>query len=201
MSKLTPPPSAPDNAQLDVRRHAISAAVLVVGSAIIFASIGLFRSEGPVSAEVTAAPVASISAPEQSIDPVDGASDTPSPDASSSEQSTAPSEEPAAEPASAQDVSRIAPASISVQILDAVLEDGKKAANQVRDDLQAKGYRIAANNSAIRTYQKTTVMYSAGFEAQASQIAKEFGFTEVQLKPDNLTDSVQIHVVVGLDAK
>ncbi len=102
-------------------------------------------------------------------------------------------------PATSDD--RIAPSTISVQVLDAVLDDDQAAARRVGDELRGDGYRIVATNQAIRTYEKTTVMYTAGFEAQARQIAEEYGFTEVREKPDNLTDSVQVHLVVGLDER
>ncbi len=151
-------------------------------------------SEEPAPASEEPEPPSEEPEPEPTPTPTPTPSPTPTP---------TPEPEPSPEPTAtaSEDGDRIPNSSISIQILDAVLDDGDQAVDKWRATLRDDGYRVVAKNDAIRKYEKTTVMYTAGFRAQAEQIAKDYGFTEVQEKPDNLSDSVQIHLVVGEDAR
>lgn len=130
------------------------------------------------------------------------ASEAPSAEPEPEPTTEAPSPDPEPEPeptATATTDGAIAPSSISVQVLDAVRDDGSAAAEDVEQRLKADGYRVVANNPASKTYEVTTVFYSEGYEAQARQIADAYGWSAVEPKPSNLSSSVQVHVVVGLD--
>jgi hypothetical protein len=90
------------------------------------------------------------------------------------------------------------PATISVQVLDGYQLDGGDAANAIAEQLRTAGYDVIAENPAI-AYEVTTVLWTAGFEAQARQVAEEIGATEVREQPGNLSTEVAVHVVVGAD--
>jgi hypothetical protein len=90
------------------------------------------------------------------------------------------------------------PATISVQVLDGYQLDGGDAANAIAEQLRTAGYDIIAENPAI-AYEVTTVLWTAGFEAQARQVAEEIGAAEVREQPGNLSTQVAVHVVVGAD--
>lgn len=91
-----------------------------------------------------------------------------------------------------------APDSVTVQVLDGYQEDGGSAAASVGAALREEGYRVVAENPSLR-YEVTTVMWTAGFEAQARQVAADIGAPEVRQQPGNLSEQVQVHVVVGAD--
>lgn len=91
-----------------------------------------------------------------------------------------------------------APDSVTVQVLDGYQEDGGSAAASVGAALREEGYRVVAENPSLR-YEVTTVMWTAGFEAQARQVAADIGAAEVRQQPGNLSEQVQVHVVVGAD--
>ena len=90
------------------------------------------------------------------------------------------------------------PGEVTVQVLDGYQQDGGQAAAQVATLLRDEGYRVVAENPAI-AYQVTTVLWTAGFEGEAQQVAAEIGAAEVRAQPGNLSTQVQVHVVVGAD--
>lgn len=198
------------------RSFAISVlAHLAAGVALVLAVAGAFWGLGQVRAPDTT-PV--ITAPDDTPDPTSEAADTDEPaDEPAGTPADAPdeSEEPddADEPADADepdetdetdepdepaDTRAHAPQDVSVQILDAAGDDGTRtrvAEGWMRDD----GYGIVATGRAIRTYEQTTVFYTPGAEDKAQQVAAEYGYPVVEEKPDNLSDSVDVHVIVGQD--
>lgn len=141
--------------------------------------------------------------PDQGTSPdVEATPDEPSP--SPTGPTTEPSAEPSPEPSptatsepTPEDGDRIDPSSISVQVLDAVLDDGGAKAEEVAARLRADGYRVVAVNKASRRYENTTAMFTPGYRPQAEQIADEYDFPAVQEQPGNLSEQVQVHVVVG----
>ncbi|HEX9888392.1 MAG TPA: LytR C-terminal domain-containing protein [Nitriliruptorales bacterium] len=204
--------SPDDNSFLiSVGKHLGAAVGLVAVVAGAFWGIGQVQTEDPGDdTPVIANPATSAPTRQPSSDPTTEAPDpeptptpTPTPEptseASSPEPSPQPSPEPSPEPSPTEADGRIAASSISVQVLDAVLDDGSAAASDVEQRMKADGYRVVARNKASKTYDVTTVFYSAGSEAQAQQIAEQYGWSRVEGKPDNLSDSVQVHVVVGAD--
>ena len=165
------------------RSFAISVlAHLAAGVALVLAVAGAFWGLGQVRAPETT-PV--ITAPDETPDTPD--------DADEPEETDEP--EAADEP---EETRAHAPQDVSVQILDAAGDDGTRmrvAEGWMRDD----GYRVVATNRAVRTYEQTTVFYTPGAEDKARQVAAEYGYAVVEEKPDNLSDSVDVHVVVGQD--
>lgn len=125
----------------------------------------------------------------------DGAEDAEAQDDGSSDEE--PAEEPPAEEEPATEP-EIDPSTISVQVLDGYREDGGTAADAVFEQLQSAGYNIIARNPAI-AYEVTTVLWTEGFEAEGRQVAQEIGAAEVRQQPGNLSNEVNVHVVVGAD--
>ena len=106
------------------------------------------------------------------------------------------SEEPEdAEPAGERE---FAPDSVTIQVLDGYQADGGAAASAVAASLREDGYRVVAENPSLR-YEVTTVLWTSGHEAQARQVASDLGAAEVRQQPGNLSEQVQVHVVVGAD--
>lgn len=126
----------------------------------------------------------------------------PSQDATEADDKPAEPDDQPAEPDDssdeAPDASSVDPASIDLQVLDGYQQDGGAAAARVADELRAAGYRVIAENPALR-YEVTTVLWSPGGEDRARQVAAEIGASEVREQPGTLSDSVAVHVVVGSD--
>ncbi len=180
---------------------------LAAGVALVLAVAGAFWGLGQVRAPETT-PV--ITAPDETPDPAPEAGDTPAdeaeadetpadvPDEADEPDADEPEEVDEPDETDEPETRAHAPQDVSVQILDAAGDDGTRtrvAEGWLRDD----GYRIVATNRAVRTYEQTTVFYSPGGESKARQIADEFGYAVVEEKPDNLSESVDVHVVVGQD--
>lgn len=186
---------------LSVGRYAAAALALIVALAGVFWAIGqtsgedqLVVADGPTGTDDPVEPT--------TASPTDDAT-SPSPSESEpTEVATSPSptetETPTATP-SPTETGSIPPSEISVQVLDAVLEDGSTAAQEIADEMEADGYRIVVVNQASKVYDVTTVFYTAGFEDSARQIARTYGFDRVEEKPSNLSDTVRVHLVVGRD--
>jgi hypothetical protein len=105
-----------------------------------------------------------------------------------------PTEEATEEPAPAG----VAPDSVSIQVLDGYKSDGGAAARAIAASLRDGGYRIIAENQAL-SYDRTVVMWTAGNEAAARQVAAAIGAAEVREQPGNLSSAVDVHVGVGAD--
>jgi outer membrane biosynthesis protein TonB len=182
--------------------------------ALVFAGIGALRGE---PGDVTVDPVATGTEAVTPTEPPTADETTEPPATSEPTETAAPSEEPTTEPVETETATEepsaepspiappageVDPASVSIQVLDAVLDDGGAAANRVADELREAGYRVVVVNKAARKYDATTVFHSsADGEPAARQIASQFSFTVVEPKPSNLSSSVDIHLVVGADAK
>jgi outer membrane biosynthesis protein TonB len=91
-----------------------------------------------------------------------------------------------------------APADISVQVLDGVGTDGGAAATSMAGRLGDAGYTVIAQNPSL-AYETTTVLWTSGNEDKARQVAAEIGAGDVRAQPGNLSESVDVHVVVGAD--
>lgn len=92
----------------------------------------------------------------------------------------------------------LAPADVTIQVLDGYKADGGTAARGVAEGLRGEGYRVIAERQALN-YEVTTVLWTTGNEAAARQVAAEIGAGEVRAQPGNLSESVAVHVVVGAD--
>lgn len=135
------------------------------------------------------------------IAPVDGAGEDADPTTAATTPDAATEGTTTPSPSTSSTGESLAPASISIQVLDAVRDDDGAAAEKVADRLREAGYDVVVINAAAVTYEKTTVFWSGENSIAANQVASAFGFTEVSAKPDNLSASVMLHVVVGRDQR
>ena len=88
---------------------------------------------------------------------------------------------------------------VTVQVLNATGAPGADEAMSRR--LRKLGYEIAATVTAARIYDRTTVFWSSPRDKEAAQaLAARYGWRS-DPKPANLSPSVNIHVVIGLDER
>jgi outer membrane biosynthesis protein TonB len=86
---------------------------------------------------------------------------------------------------------------VTVQVLNATSSPGAEDVMAAR--LADLGFRIVATGSASRTYADTTVFWSSASARKAARaLAHRFDWKAAP-KPANLSPSVAVHVVVGLD--
>jgi LytR cell envelope-related transcriptional attenuator len=86
---------------------------------------------------------------------------------------------------------------ISVQVLDAA--DSAGATDALVARLERLGFEIAVVGSASRLYDDTTVFWSSSGSRKAGEaLAERFGWVAAP-RPANLSPSVDLHLVVGLD--
>lgn len=200
------------------------AALVIVGSATLFAGLGQLDGDTVLAADSSEEPDEPDPAPESPDEPAaepdpegdeadvaeddpdtdpetgpepDPEPDDPSPEDGAEDGST--EAEPDPEPDGGEDQPlRIEPDTVSVQVLDGYQQDGGSAADAVAAQLADEGYRIVARNPALR-YDVTAVLWTAGNEEAGKQIARDIGAAEVREQPGNLSTAVMVHVVVGAD--
>jgi len=86
---------------------------------------------------------------------------------------------------------------ISVQVLNAT--DVPKADDRMADRLVTLGFSVVAVQEAATPYEETTVFYSTDASKEAAErLAERFGWI-VEPRPQNLSEEVSLHVVVGAD--
>lgn len=178
---------------------------IVLGSALLFAVVGMLRDDAPAEPEIAAEP--SPSATEAPAD--DG--EPASPAAASPEGDPEPADEPSPEPTEqdeqddeepAESTEQVDPATVSIQVLDAIGgEQGSAAAKEVADQLRDAGFDVVVVNRAGRNYDVTTVFWSPGQAAGGQQAAATIDAGQAEETPEEvqLSDSVDVHVVVGAD--
>lgn len=200
------------------------AALVIVGSATLFAGLGQLDGDTVLAADSSEEPDEPDPAPESpdepaaepdpegdeadvaeddpDTDPETGPEPDPEPDDQSPEDGAedgSTEAEPDPEPDGGEDQPlRIEPDTVSVQVLDGYQQDGGSAADAVAAQLADEGYRIVARNPALR-YDVTAVLWTAGNEEAGKQIARDIGAAEVREQPGNLSTAVMVHVVVGAD--
>lgn len=87
---------------------------------------------------------------------------------------------------------------ITVQVLNAT-NGSPDADDRMADKLADLGYEVVALGEANRVYERTTVFWSFPAAKEAAQrLAERFGWASA-LKPSNLSNQVDFHVVVGQD--
>jgi hypothetical protein len=188
-----------------VLRNLGGAAILVALVAGMFWAIGsvgrgdelVVAADGPEESAATD-PVA---APEEETEPPEDVEPEPEPEPEEEpepEPEEEPEPEPEEEPEPEAEPEAIAPDDVTVQVLDGYQVDGGSAASGVAGELESAGYRIVAQNQALR-YDVTAVLWTSGNEDAARQIADEIGAAEVRAQPGTLSESVAVHVVVGAD--
>lgn len=185
---------------------------IVLGSALLFAVVGMLRDDGPVEPEVAAEPSPSetLAAAEDDESAPSPSPEAPADDAASEDEASAtpeptpeataePSPEASEQPASTEEVD---PGSVSIQVLDAVGGDGgSTAARAVAEELRDAGFDVVVVNRAGRSYEETTVFWSSGQAAGGQQVAAAIGAARAEETPAEvqLSNSVDVHVVVGAD--
>jgi hypothetical protein len=92
------------------------------------------------------------------------------------------------------------PAEVSVQVLDAV-GDGGVTASAAAEELREAGFDVIVINRASRGYDVTTVFWTDGQGPGGRAVAEALGTDEARVTPAEvrLSDSVDVHVVVGSD--
>lgn len=86
---------------------------------------------------------------------------------------------------------------VTVQVLNATAV--QDADDRMADRLSSLGYEVVAIEGASRQYEKTTVFWSFPAARKAAEaLAEKFGWV-ADLKPSNLSSTVDLHVVVGAD--
>jgi cell division septation protein DedD len=176
---------------------------IVLGAALLFALLGMLRGDDPTP-EVVADPT-----PTATAEPSPTATDTPSAEPTAEPTATAsptptetPTEAPTEEPTEEPPAETVDPASVSIQVLDAIGgSGGAAAAQEVAEELRTAGYNVVVVNRAGTSYEVTTVFWTAGQEAGGRQVAAALGTSEAEETPDevDLSDTVDVHVVVGAD--
>lgn len=144
----------------------------------------------PLTARATPTPPGETSGSVETPGPTAGP--TPGPTA---EPTPEPTPEPTLEPTATP--APTATPTVSVQVLDTGA--GREAALEVAELLESWGYDVVAVNDALCCRDVTTVLYSAGRDAEAAALAeREPRFAAVE-ETSRLDQSVDLHVAVGRD--
>ncbi|MDQ4124443.1 MAG: LytR C-terminal domain-containing protein [Actinomycetota bacterium] len=129
-------------------------------------------------------------------EPTDEPKPTPQPETPEAEKTPKPSEEPTPEPTPEPEEPLITEG-ITVQVLNAT--DSADADDRMADKLSKLGFTVVAVESASSRYDATTVFWSTEEAKEAAQrLADRFGWI-AEAKPENLSTTVSVHVVVGAD--
>jgi hypothetical protein len=173
----------------------------VVLTAAVFAGVGLWQDRDRSPGDAAEAPEP-MPAPEpvpapapEPVEPV--VPDGEAPDGSGDGTPDGATDEPPA------DGPR--PETVSVQLLNGIGADGAAGVASVRTQLSGAGFRIVASNTG-RAYDRTTVFYTVGFEAEGRLVARTLGtdqvFAMTELPAERrLSSTVMVHVVVGADRR
>ncbi|MFN2588306.1 MAG: LytR C-terminal domain-containing protein [Actinomycetota bacterium] len=160
---------------------------VVVGTAVWIAveAVG-GATGGSSSASATATATAEPTAePERTAEPA-------TPDA---EVTAEPTPEATTEPR--EDVEPLITEGVTVQVLNAT--EVAEADDRMADKLSKLGFTVVAVESASSRYEATTVFWSTDASKEAAQrLADRFGWI-AEAKPQNLSTTVSLHVVVGAD--
>lgn len=129
-------------------------------------------------------------------EPTEEPKPTPEPETPKPDKTPKPSEEPTPEPTPEADEPLITEG-ITVQVLNAT--DSGDADDRMADKLSKLGFTVVAVESASSRYDATTVFWSTDEAKEAAQrLADRFGWI-AEAKPENLSTTVSLHVVVGAD--
>ncbi len=133
--------------------------------------------------------------PTPTAEPTDApATETATSEPEPTEAPTTAVEEPPATEEPTTDVDR---SETSLQVLDGI-KDGSGRARDIADGLVDDGYDLVAFNTSSIVYDTTTVFWTEGHEDEARALAASNAWDEIVFN-DILSDSVDVHVVVGTD--
>lgn len=163
---------------------------VVVGTAVWIAV------EAVSGATEGSAPAAASTPTAEPADPTDEPKPTPQAETAAPDKTPKPSEAPPATPTPEPDEPLITEG-ITVQVLNAT--DSADADDRMADKLSKLGFTVVAVESASSRYDATTVFWSTEEAKEAAQrLADRFGWV-AEAKPENLSTTVSLHVVVGAD--
>jgi outer membrane biosynthesis protein TonB len=123
----------------------------------------------------------------------------PTPEPETPEPSADPSAEPTPEPTKEpkEDEEPLITEGVTVQVLNAT--ESADADDRMADQLSKLGFTVVAVESASSRYEATTVFWSTDASKEAAErLADKFGWV-AEVKPENLSTTVSLHVVVGAD--
>lgn len=137
--------------------------------------------------------VAATAAPEETKEP----EPTAEPESPKPEESAEPTAEPTEKPTPTPEAEPLITEGVTVQVLNAT--DSAEADDAMADKLSKLGFTVVAVESASSRYDETTVFWSTDDTKEAAQrLADKFGWV-AEAKPENLSTTVGLHVVVGGD--
>ena len=134
---------------------------------------------------------------------------TPTPEPATSTVEVTPTVQPTVEPTRTKDPEpkktdepdeppELITEGVTAQILNGT--NTPEADDLMADRLSRLGFEVVSIEGASKTYVSTTVFWSfPSAEKAAKALAERFGWV-AEPKPDNLSSTVDIHVVVGQDA-
>ena len=159
----------------------------VAGTAVFIAIDALGQGDldtpSPL-AQASSEPTTTTTLPEPSPTPVEVTTPDPSP---------SPSKKPEPEETKPELITQ----GVTAQVLNATSDAGAGAT--MADRLAKLGYQVVAVDTASTNYDETTVFWSTNEGRPAAEaLAEKFGWASGP-KPDNLSSTVTIHVVVGRD--
>ncbi|HEX2241316.1 MAG TPA: LytR C-terminal domain-containing protein [Actinomycetota bacterium] len=152
----------------------------IAGIAVWFAVAALGREE-----------LSPPAAPQSDVALVD---ETPTPSPTPTLELVEPTRSPSAAPAKP-----VPPliTDVSVQVLNATPDSA--AGDRMAERLAELGFQVVTVQPAGQTYEQTTVFWShEGAEDAARALAERYGWLVAE-RPDNLSETVDVHVVVGAD--
>lgn len=160
----------------------IVSAMVAVGIWLAVDALGNDDIDTPVVAEKSETPSPSAKAPSKSP--------RPDPSPSPSPPAPVPSTSPEAEV-------ELITENMSVQVLNGTADAA--ADDRMANQLSELGFEVVAIQGASRSYELTTVLWSYTESQEAAErLAERFGW-QVEPKPENLSTTVALHVVVGAD--
>lgn len=132
------------------------------------------------------------------VEPTEKPEPTPEPETPAPDKTPKPPEAPTAEPTPTPEPDEpLITEGITVQVLNAT--DSAEADDRMADKLSKLGFTVVAVESASSRYDETTVFWSTEEAKEAAQrLADRFGWI-AEAKPENLSTTVSLHVVVGAD--
>lgn len=155
--------------------------MVAVGIWLAVDALGNDDIDTPVVAEKSESPSPSPEVPSKSPRPNPTPSPPPAP-----EVSTSPEVEV-----------ELITENMSVQVLNGTADAA--ADDRMANQLSELGFEVVAIQGASRAYQLTTVLWSYTESQEAAErLAERFGW-QVEPKPENLSTTVALHVVVGAD--
>jgi hypothetical protein len=162
----------------------IVSAMVAVGIWLAVDALGNDDIDTPVVAETSESASPSAEAPSKSPRP------EPSPSPSPSVDDAEPSAPPEVEV-------ELITEDMSVQVLNGTADAA--ADDRMANQLSELGFEVVAIQGASRAYEMTTVLWSYTESREAAErLAERFGW-QVEPKPENLSTTVALHVVVGSD--